>query len=192
MGLDGFAHGLEVGQLHVANREDAVAHFQPRHAGATCGIDPGNLTRIQQREGATDALVNEGLAEFLFEFERHHFAVPQHIDLRHAVVEAFHAEVAVIVERLAVVAKDAVAVLEAKGLEFGVDVDGVFVGEFGLTPNEQHAGVDHKAQNQVDDDTAKHDDQRCHASLERNSHGWAGWAICSVSMLSSIMPAILT
>ena len=165
MGLDGFAHGLEVGQLHVANREDAVAHFQPRHAGATCGIDPGNLTRIQQREGATDALVNEGLAEFLFEFERHHFAVPQHIDLRHAVVEAFHAEVAVIVERLAVVAKDAVAVLKAEGLEFGVDVDGMLVGEFGFTPHKQHAGVDDEAEDEVDDDAAQHDDEALPSGL---------------------------
>ena len=77
----------------------------------------------------------------------------------HAVVESFHAEVSVVAQGFAVVAKDAVAVLEAEGLEFGVDVDGVFVGEFGLTPHKQHARVDDEAEDEVDDDAAKHDDQ---------------------------------
>ena len=34
--------------------------------------------------------------------------------------------------------------------------------------------------------------RRCHAGLERNSQGFGGWDICSVSMLSSIIPAIFT
>ena len=33
---------------------------------------------------------------------------------------------------------------------------------------------------------------RCQAGLDRNSQGWGGWDICSVSMLSSIIPAIFT
>ena len=98
-------------------------------------------------------------------FQRHHFSVAQQVHLGHAVVETLHAEVAVVAQRLSVVAEDAVAVLEAEGLEFGVDVDGMLVGEFGFTPHKQHPGVDDEAEDEVDDDAAQHDDETLPSGL---------------------------
>ena len=112
--------------------------WSPAPAARPQRIHRCNFTREQERERASNALVDEGLAQFFVEVQAHHAAVAQHVHRRDAVVEPFHAQVAVVVQRLAVVAEDAVAVLETDGFEFGVDVDGVFVGEFGLTPNKQH------------------------------------------------------
>ena len=159
VGLDRLADRLVVGKVHVAHRHDAVAHLETGHLGPALGADLGDFTRVEQREWTAHALVDEDLAEFLVQGEGHFFAVAEQVDFGDPLVEALHAQVAVVLQGAPVVAEDAVAVLEAEVLQDGVDVDGVDVGQFGLAPGVEDAGVNHEAQDEVDDDAAKHDDQ---------------------------------
>ena len=159
MGGDGFAHRGVEREGHVADGEDLVAFLQPRQRRTAPVVDGGHFAGKEQREGTAHAFVDEDLAEFFLEAHAGDLAVAQDVDLGHGLVEALHAQVAEVRELLAVVSEDAVAVLEPDGFQGRVDVDRVFVGQFGFTPNKQDAAVDDEAQDQIHDDAPEHDDQ---------------------------------
>ena len=139
MCLNGFSNGLEIGQGHVSDGHDAVTGFESSAGSPAQGVYCGDFARKQQREGTSNAFVDEGLAQFFVEVEAQHFTVAEDIDSGDSVVEALHAQVAVVEQRFAIVAQNPVAVFEPERFEFGVDIDRVFVGEFGFAPNKQHA-----------------------------------------------------
>ena len=97
--------------------------------------------------------------------------------------------------RFAVHRQDAVAVTEThllpRGAEY-VTVGHVARGEVTFAPFPTDADVDDRGEENVHQHAADHDEQALPAGLLRNSSGLGSLFICSVSMLSSIIPASLT
>lgn len=99
-----------------------------------------------------------------------------------------------IFDRFAGYVDDFVAVAQSD--LFGYIVEHITVfdilrGDVVVSPRIADADVDADGQYDVHHDAADHDQQPRQAGLARNSHGWTGCFICSVSIDSSIMPGNL-
>lgn len=98
-------------------------------------------------------------------------------------------------DRFAVDVDDLIAVAETHfpgQIVVDVAVFDVLVVEVGLSPRIAHPDVDEYGEQDIHQHAADHDQQSLPGRFRRNSYGWTGCFIWSVSIDSSIIPAIFT